>query len=83
MGVSSVSKCLDPMARHATIFGRKGSALSHIAIGTSDEMSQKFKHDSFQGFDQVWKLDTSGGHKRKRGGGSKAAPKKKTLEKGK
>jgi len=70
------------MARVAIIFGSKGSAWSHIAIGSSDEMGDKFKHDTFQGFDQVWKLDTSGGHKRKKGGGSKAAPKK-ALEKGK
>ena len=71
------------MARHATIFGRKGSEWSHIAIGTSDEMGEKFKYDTFQGFDQVWKVDTSGTTKRKKGGGSKAAPKKKVSEKGK
>ena len=70
------------MARQATIIGRKGDKWSSMAVGTSNEILKKYKHDSFQGFDQVWYLDTSGGHKRKKGGGLKALPKK-ALEKGK
>ena len=67
------------MAKHGTIFGRKGGKLSSIAVGSASEMRDKFKHDSFQGFEQVWMLDTSGGHKRKKGSpvAKKAAPKEK------
>ncbi len=65
------------MARQATIIGRKpGSKWSSIAVGTSTEMRDKFKHDSFNGFEQIWILDTSGGHKRKKGSpDAKKAPK--------
>tara|TARA_Y100001937_G_scaffold68975_2_gene94206 strand:- start:952 stop:1158 length:207 start_codon:yes stop_codon:yes gene_type:complete len=67
------------MARQATIIGRKGGKWSSVAVGTATEMRNKFKHDSFQGFEQVWILDTSGGHKRKKGSpvAKKAAPKAK------
>ena len=63
------------MAKQATIIGRKGEKWSSVAVGTASEMREKFKYDSFAGFEQVWILDTSGGHKRKKG-----SPGKKTSK---
>jgi len=67
------------MARHATLIGRKaGSKWSSIAVGSASEMKDKFRRDSFAGFEQVHYLDTSGGHRRKKG-----SPEVKKATKGK
>ena len=69
------------MARHATIIGKKGDTWSSIAVGTAGDLREKFKRDKFPGFDRIHYLDTSGGHRRKKGGGaSKAKPKGKAKD---
>ena len=66
------------MSRHATIIGRKGETWSSLGIGSASEMREKFKRESFPGFERVHYLDTSGGHRRKKGGEApKAKPKAK------
>ena len=66
------------MARQGTIIGRKGSAWSSLAVGPANEIREKYKYDAFPGFEQVWYLDTYGGHKRKKGS---PAPVKKGTKK--
>ena len=67
------------MARQATIIARKGSKWESVAVGSAREIRDKYKHDNFAGFEQVHYLDTSGGHRRKKGtqAEAKPAPKKK------
>ena len=62
------------MAKVATLIGRKGETWSPIAIGKGSEMRERFKKDSFAGFDCVRYLDTSGTSRRKKG--APAPPKK-------
>ena len=65
--------------RHASIIGSKGGKFQSIATGNAQEMSEKYKHDKFQGFGQVYYLPTSGPVRRKKGSpeAAKAKPKAK------
>lgn len=65
--------------RHATIIGSKAGKFQSIATGNAQEMREKYKHDKFAGFAQVYYLDTSGGVRRKKGSPepAKAKPKAK------
>ena len=66
------------MARHATIIARKGNTWKSLAVGSAQEMREKFKREKFEGYERVHYLDTSGGHRRKKGTqpAPKAKPKK-------
>jgi len=64
------------------LIGLKGGKWSSISVGAANEIREEYKFGTFEGFDRIQYLDTSGGRKRKRGKPS-ASPKKKTLEKGK
>ena len=67
------------MAKVAVLIGSKSDVWSSIAIGSSAEMREKFKRDSFPGFAYVRYLDTSGTTRRKKGtpkAKPKPAPKK-------
>lgn len=65
--------------RQATIIGSKGGKFQSIATGNAQEMRDKYKHENFAGFGQVYILDTSGGVRRKKGApaAAKAKPKAK------
>lgn len=69
------------MAKQATIIGKKGATWSSLGVGSASEMREKFKREKFPGFDRVHYMDTSGGHRRKKGGdASKAKPKGKAKD---
>jgi len=53
--------------RHASIIGNKGGKFQSIAVGNAKEMQAKYKRDKFEGFSQVYYLDTSGNTRRKKG----------------
>ena len=53
--------------RHATIIGSKNGKFQSIAVGNAQEMRDKYKYETFEGFGQVYYLDTSGGTRRKKG----------------
>ena len=62
--------------RHATLIGTKGGKMVSIATGNAQEIREKYKHDTFAGYGQVYYLDTSGGTRRKKGADApKAKPK--------
>lgn len=70
------------MSRQATIIARKAGVWSSLGVGTSTEMREKFKREKFPGFDRVHLLDTSGGHRRKKGSAAPAKPKPKAKAAG-
>ena len=63
--------------RHASIIGNKGGKFQSIAVGNAKEMQEKYKHDKFEGFSQVYYLDTSGNTRRKKGVAKAPKPKAK------
>lgn len=63
--------------RQATIIGSKSGKFESIAVGGAGDMREQYKKGSFQGYGQVYYLDTSGIVRRKKGAGEakKPAPK--------
>jgi len=55
------------MSAHATILGIKDGKASSISTGSPAKLRTEFKHGSFEGYDRVIYLDTSGNRRRKRG----------------